>query len=380
MTFQKLETGAGVHELMNVLAFNSGSSSLKFGLYLVEEHRLTTLFSETIANVDQELAIARVIKNIADSNLRAPDVIGHRIVHSGPRLQQHCLIDESVMLHLESAIAFAPLHMPAALSLIRLAQAYFPGLPQVACFDTSFHADLPDVARVLPIPKEYQAERIQRYGFHGLSCESIIHQLGVDTPGRMVIAHLGNGASVTAVKDGKSIDTSMGLTPAGGVMMGTRSGDLDPGVLLYLLREKKIDVNSLDEMINHRSGLLGVSGQSADMRDLQESSAVNADARLAVQMFCYSVQKQVAAMISVLDGIDMLVFTGGIGENHASVRSGICKGLSWMGVHLDEVRNGSKSHFVKKSIGNDKSRCRVAVLESLEDEQIVHHSRELIVP
>src|SRR6185437_10407939 len=163
---------------------------------------------------------------LTDAHLPAPAAIGHRIVHGGPHLRRHCLIDESVLRQLESAAAFAPLHVPAALAVIRYAREHFPGLPQVACFDTAFHARMPDVARVLPLAPELRQAGIQRYGFHGLSCESILRQLGSDVPARVIIAHLGNGASITAVKDGKSIDTSMGLTPTGGVIMGTRSGDL----------------------------------------------------------------------------------------------------------------------------------------------------------
>src|ERR1700692_1823401 len=205
----------------------------------------------------------------------APAAIGHRIVHGGPKLRQHCLIDDSVLRQLEAATAFAPLHIPAALSVIRFAQGHFPGLPQVACFDTTFHAELAAVARVLPISKELQLEGIQRYGFHGLSCESIVHQLGNDVPNRLVIAHLGNGASVTAVKDGKSIDTSMGLTPSGGVIMGSRSGDLDPGILVYLMRELAFDAAKLERMIDHRSGLMGISATSSDMRRLHDASFEN---------------------------------------------------------------------------------------------------------
>jgi acetate kinase len=242
----------------------------------------------------------------------APAAIGHRIVHGGPRLRQHCLIDDSVLRQLEAASAFAPLHIPSALSVIRFAREHFPGLPQVACFDTTFHAELADVARVLPVSKELQSEGIQRYGFHGLSCESIVHQLAKALPNRLVIAHLGNGASVTAVESGRSIDTSMGLTPTGGVIMGTRSSDLDPGVLVYLTREKKFDAAMLEELVDHRSGLLGISGLSSDMRRLHEAASSNADARLAIQIFCYSVRKQVAGMIAALDGVDLIVFTGGI--------------------------------------------------------------------
>ena len=217
-------------------------------------------------------------------------------------------------------------------------------------------------------------EGIQRYGFHGLSCESIVHQLANDLPNRLVIAHLGNGASVTAVKGGKSIDTSMGLTPSGGVIMGTRSGDLDPGVLVYLMREKKFDAAMLEDLVDHRSGLLGISGVGSDMRRLHEAASSNADARLAIQMFCYSVRKQVAAMIAALDGVDLVVFTGGIGENDGEARAAICGGLSWIGVSLDEARNRSANN----PINDAASRCRVLVLTSQEDEQIARHTRALI--
>ncbi|MDP1648348.1 MAG: hypothetical protein Q8M01_09135 [Rubrivivax sp.] len=245
---------------------------------------------------------------------------------------------------------------------------------RVACFDTSFHAELPEVARVLPIAKELRSQGIQRYGFHGLSLESIMHQLGDELPTRLVIAHLGNGASITAVKPGKSIDTSMGLTPSGGVIMGTRSGDLDPGVLVYLMREKKFDAASLEALVDHRSGLLGISGLSADMRRLHEAAASNRDARLAIEMFCYSVRKQVAAMIAVLGGLDMLVFTGGIGENDVQVRTEICAGLAWIGVSLDDSRNRTASN----PVSDGASRCSVRVFASQEDEQIARHTWALL--
>ena len=380
---------------LNILALNSGSSSLKFGLYCVgsariemllsgeaesigdkkgtfhaQDSRGNALLSETILIADQREAIVRIGRLLADSEMPAPAAIGHRIVHGGPRLRQHCLIDDSVLQQLEDAAAFAPLHIPASLSVIRFTQEHFPGIPQVACFDTSFHAELPDVTRVLPIPKELQSEGIQRYGFHGLSCESIVQQLASDLPERLVIAHLGNGASVTAVRAGKSIDTSMGLTPAGGVIMSTRSGDLDPGALIYLMREKKFDAAILEELVNQRSGLLGISGIASDMRQLHAAAWSNADARLAIQMFCYSLRKQMAAMIAALDGVDMIVFTGGIGENDAQARAAICDGLSWIGIRLDPARNQSAHNPVNDPV----SRCAVHVLASQEDQQIARHS------
>ena len=223
-------------------------------------------------------------------------------------------------------------------------------------------------------PKDLQREGIQRYGFHGLSCESIVHQLASNLPDRLIIAHLGNGASVTAVKGGRSIDTSMGLTPTGGVIMGTRSGDLDPGVLIYLMREKKFDAAMLEELVDHRSGLLGISGVGSDMRRLHEVASSNADARLAIEMFCYSVRKQLAAMIAALDGVDLIVFTGGIGENDGEVRAAICAGLSWIGISLDEAKNRSANN----PINDPASRCAVLVLASQEDEQIARHTWALL--
>ena len=381
-----------------VLALNSGSSSLKFGLYLVRslrtemlisgeaqsigdekgkfyarDSRDNALLSETVSIPGQREAIVRIGRLLADSKMPAPAAIGHRIVHGGPKLRQHCLIDDLVVSQLEAATAFAPLHIPSALSVIRFAQEHFPGCPQVACFDTTFHAELPEVARVLPISKELQLEGIHRYGFHGLSCESIVHQLGNGLPNRLVIAHLGNGASVTAIKAGKSIDTSMGLTPTGGVIMGTRSGDLDPGVLVYLMREKKLDATMVEELVDRHSGLLGISGVGSDMRQLREAASSNVDARLAIQMFCYSVRKQVAAMIAALDGVDLIVFTGGIGENDGEARAAICGGLSWIGVGLDEARNRSAHN----PINDPASRCAVHVLASQEDEQIARHTWSL---
>ena len=372
---------ASAQSELNILALNSGSSSLKFGLYRVSASRAdrllsgeaesigaangrfhaqdshgTSLLSETSDIPDQQRAIVRIGQLLSDSKMPAPSAIGHRIVHGGPKLRRHCLIDDSVLRQLEAASAFAPLHTPPALSVIRFAQEHFPGLPQVACFDTTFHIGMPDVARVLPIPREWQSEGIQRYGFHGLSCESIVHQLDGAVPNRLIIAHLGNGASVTALKSGKSVDTSMGLTPSGGVIMGTRCGDLDPGVLVYLMRERHFDAAGIEEMVDHGSGMLGISGVSGDMRRLHDAASSNADARLAIEMFCYSVRKQIAAMIAVLDGVDKIVFTGGIGENDGEVRASICGGLSWASIN------------------------RVQVLASQEDEQIARHAWALSRP
>jgi acetate kinase len=330
-----------------VLALNSGSSSLKYGLYGVSGSGTEALLCGEADSVEQ---IGRLL---AERKLPEPAAIGHRVVHGGRRLRRHCVIDAAVLDQLEAATVFAPLHAPAALSVMRSALERFAGRPHIACLDTAFHARLPEAARTLPIPRELQAQGIERYGFHGLSCESIVRQLNDAVPERLVIAHLGNGASITAVKGGRSIDTSMGLTPTGGVIMGTRCGDLDPGVLVYLLRENKLEAAQLEDLVNRRCGLLGVSGVDADMRRLHEAARSNADARLAIEMFCYSVRKQVAAMSAALGGLDLLVFTGGIGEHDATVRTAICDGLSWLP-------------------------CAVRVLPAQEELQIARHTWQLL--
>lgn len=365
-----------------ILTLNGGSSSLKCGVHRMHASRCETLFTDVVELADGKHAFDGIASRIQQSRLPALDAIGHRLVHGGTALRQPCRIDDTVLLQLEGAAAFAPLHLPSALALIRMASARFPRVPQFACFDTGFHATLPDVSRVLPIARELQREGLQRYGFHGLSCESIVQQFGTSLPQRLIIAHLGNGASITAVRNGRSIDTSMGLTPTGGVVMSTRSGDLDPGVLLYLLRVTKLDAGAIEGLLNHRSGLLGVSGVSGDLRQLHAAAVANVDAQLAIRMFCQSVCKQIAAMIAVLDGVDLLVFTGGIGENDGAVRAEICRGLSWIGIRLDPTLNqpagGAPNSTRLGPIHDSASRCAVRVLASQEDAQIARHAWDLL--
>ena len=326
-----------------VLALNAGSSSLKFGFYSVGTCGSRALLcGAEEAPLEGQAAVAQILQRIKEQGLPKPVAVGHRIVHGGSQCRRHTLIDGAVMQHLEAATAFAPLHVPPALALVRAAQGAFPGVAQVACLDTAFHADMPDVARTLPIPRELLTLGIERYGFHGLSGESIVRQLGNDLPPSLVIAHLGHGASVTAVAQGASVDTSMGLTPTGGVIMSTRCGDIDPGVLAYVVREHGYDAAQLEAMIDQRSGMLGISGFSGDMRalrtDAASNSPSNADAQLAIAMFCASVRKQIAAMTAVLGGVDLLVFTGGIGENDASTRASICKGLDGLGIRSEAMQ------------------------------------------
>ena len=369
-----------------VLALNAGSSSLKFGLYRAHEKSADIAFSgeieyagdgsgtlsvddakgrrlktDPVSDREPRHAVECIRRLLAELAAPAPCAIGHRIVHGGMQVRRHCLIDPQVMHQLEAASAFAPLHVPPALALVHAMQLAYPSTPQIACLDTAFHADLPEAARTLPLPRELREQGIQRYGFHGLSCESIVRQLDAGLPPRLVIAHLGSGASVTAVASGKSIDTSMGMTPSGGLIMATRCGDLDPGVLAYLMRERNYDSAGIEELIDHRSGLLGISGLGNDMRELHVASATHPDAKLAIDMFCDSVRKHIAAMAAALGGIDMLVFTGGIGEHDAVVREAVCEGLSWMGLTSPGIPAG----------------CRVRVLRTHEEQQIAIHAAAL---
>jgi len=381
---------------LHVLSLNTGSSSFKFGLYRVGVDRAELLMSGEAEGIDDPAAsfhardadghklattpsqcgaVVRLAMLLDESDLPSPDVIGHRIVHGGPHLREHVLIEGDVLDRLDRAAAFAPLHTPPALAVIRFAQEHFPGVAQVACFDTAFHAGLPDVARMLPIPLRFRAEGVERYGFHGLSCESILARLDHPLPRRLIVAHLGNGASVTAIRDGRSIDTSMGFTPTGGVIMGTRSGDIDPGVLIYLMREHRLDAAMLEDLIDHRSGLLGISGVGGDMRALRRAAPTNADADLAIRMFCASVRKQIAAMAAALEGVDMLVFTGGIGEHDAEARASICGGLSWLGIDIDASGNIA----ARETISAPGSTCAVRVLRSDEDRQIARHAWQVAV-
>jgi len=339
------------------LVLNSGSSSLKFAAFNMAASDMRVIVTGQVDPANADAAFAEIDAELRRAGAGPPIAVGHRIVHGGPRLLKHCLIDEAMMGELKAAEPFAPLHVPASLALIAMATARYAACPQVACFDTAFHAAMPDIARTLPIPRALREEGVHRYGFHGLSCESIVHQLGADLPARLIIAHLGNGCSVTAVRSGRSIDTSMGLTPTGGTIMSTRTGDLDPGVLLHLMRVHGCDADGLETIVDKQSGMLGISGLSGDMRDLHRVAA-NGDADLAVAMFCRSVAKQIGAMMTALGGADMIVFTGGIGEHDPIVRQRICADLAWAGV-ADSP--SSRSAFA------------VTTLPSAEEAQIARH-------
>src|SRR5882762_8332934 len=353
---------AGENDL--ILILNSGSSSLKFGLYRRgpdDEEVVLTGSAEGNGRDDGTLRIRssdgatlvqreRIRQSQGDAlNALAaakrehaggvPACVGHRVVHGGPQLCRHQVITPQVLEQLGSAVHFAPLHIPQALSLIAAAQAIFPGAKQFACFDTAFHQTIPEVAAHLPLPQRYFDAGVRRYGFHGISYESLVHHFGAKLPKRAIFAHLGNGASLCAVRDGKSIDTTMGLTPTGGIPMGTRSGDLDPGVILYLLRNEEFDADSLEDLLNHHSGLFALSSGEGDVKALQERALANgAAARLALDVFAVAVRKQIGAYIALMGGVDLLVFAGGIGEHSEQVRSGATEGLESFGLTADKVQ------------------------------------------
>lgn len=350
---------------MIVLAVNCGSSSLKLGLYDGDPNSPRLLCEAEAEEIggdrgglefrsadgpavvegrgfpDHQSALNFILEEIARRNFPAPSAAGHRIVHGGPHLRAHQRLTPRVLEEIRAAAAFAPLHLPAAISAIEAVTHRLPHIPQAVCFDTAFHRTLPDVTRLFALPRSLADQGVFRYGFHGLSIESILATLSDNlepVPARLIIAHLGNGCSITAIRDGKSIDTTMGLTPTGGVMMGTRTGDIDPGVLLYLLRSGAYTREQLEKLIDHQSGLLGVSGASSDVRKLLEPRTTDPHAALALEMFCYQVSQSIAGMAVALGGVDALIFAGGIGENAASLREEISSQLYPIGITAEQCR------------------------------------------
>lgn len=332
-----------------ILCLNSGSSSLKFAGYQLDDARETLLAKGAVEHIgrsearvriqgtdstvlmdrpdtvaDHQAAVQTVFTALEHVQLPRPSAVGHRVVHGGPEHVAPEHVTPPLMSALGHLVAFAPLHLPAEMLGIEAVAARFPDLPQVVCFDTAFHRCMPEVAQRFALPRALWDQGIRRYGFHGLSYEYIVETLGTATPGRTIITHLGNGASMVAICDGHLLDTTMGLTPTDGFMMGTRSGDLDPGILLHLMQEYHYDDRRLEQLVNHEAGLLGVSGSSSDMKTLLEIRAHDPAAAQAVDMFCYQVRKHIGALTAVLGGLDTLVFTGGIGERAAAVRWEVC--------------------------------------------------------
>ena len=382
-----------------ILVINSGSSSLKFGLFVErggDEHALVrgnadaigsergqleiideqgkTLTKESQRFDSQKEALTHITKQLAAFKYETPAAVGHRMVHGGPHLVTHQLITDSVLSTLQKSVHFAPLHIPPAVELIRHTETLFPQVPQFACFDTAFHQTMPDAAYRFAIPEEYFAKGVRRYGFHGLSYASIVHALGKHLPAKAVVAHLGSGASLVALADGRSVDTSMGMTPTGGIPMGTRTGDLDPGVSLFLMRHEKLDADALESLLNHSSGLTALGGTN-DMRKLQTAAdAGNHDAQLAIEIFCRSIAKTVASYAAVLGGLDLLAFSGGIGEHSAAVRANVCRRLGFLGIAMDADRNAASSAV----ISSDSSQVTIRVTPSEEEVQIARECRALL--
>jgi acetate kinase len=382
-----------------ILCINVGSSSCKFALYSISggtesvlaegaadrigssggKIKIRDATGHSLAESDRELARPQVaVDALFDEfeRLKLPrlDAVGHRIVHGGANHVAPEFVTPALLTDLKRLIPFAPLHMPGGIEGIEAVAARHPKLPQVACFDTAFHRGMPARAERFPLPRELYDAGVRRYGFHGISYEYIMRALGADVPRRLIIAHLGNGASMAAVHNGRPLDTTMGFTPAGGFMMGTRPGDLDPGVILYLLQQKKYDAARLGELVNQKSGLLGVSALSSDLKTLLDARATNADAALAIEMFCYQIKKAIGALSAALGGLDLLVFTGGIGEHAAPVRAEVCAGLAHLGLAIDARRNDAG----EDTISAVDSRCSVRVIPTNENLMVALHTARLV--
>ena len=366
-----------------ILVLNSGSSSLKFGTYqpgATDEEPLltgsadgigrdngslhirsadgTSLLQRDCTNESQSDALATLAEAIRGHIDGMPVAVGHRIVHGGPELYNHQIITPKVLDQLRSAVHFAPLHIPQALSLIASAQSIFSSATQFACFDDSFHQTMPEVAFHFAIPQRYADAGIRRYGFHGISYESLVHHFGAQVPQRAIFAHLGNGSSLCALRNGMSVDTTMGLTPTGGIPMATRSGDLDPGVIIYLLRNGKLDADKLEDLLNHQSGLFALSCGEGDVKALEErAGSGDQKAQLALDIFALSVRKTIGAYLALLGGADLLVFTGGIGEHSEPIRAASTQGLEALGLTSDKIK----------------------VIPTEEERQIARHCRQMLI-
>lgn len=391
-----------------ILVLNSGSSSIKFSIYEAADGGRAKLFEGAVDGIGTDLgkfwikdadgkklvdqtpalptravAFGLVAEVMHSPNFPTPAAIGHRVVSGGPTIHENQRITPELVDEMERYTSFAPLHTPIAVYIMREALRLFPGTPNFAILDTYFHRTMPEVVRRMPIPSEYADMGVRRYGYHGISYESIIYQLQPDVPERLVVAHLGNGASITAIRNGKCLDTSMGLTPTGGIISGTRTGDIDPGVLLFVLRKiaettenTAAAADQLEVFVSKKAGLLGVSELSNDMRDLREAiNAGNAKARLAVDKFVWTLQRWIGSFYAELGGLDLLVFTGGIGENDIASRAEVCAGLGSLGIVLDPARNNVRGAAV---ISAENSPVTVRVIPPAEDLMIVNHVVRLL--
>lgn len=384
-----------------ILTINSGSSSIKFSLYEAGpdpacqiEGRLEriglasgqfsafdaeghTLASTSLVLPDHEAALKELFGWLATrSEGRGMGTVGHRVVHGGAEYASPRRIDRELLHALKRLSPFAAEHLPHEIKAIEAVSSTFPGLPQVACFDTSFHRSMPQTATTFAIPAEFRAEGVIRYGFHGLSYEYIMEELSRLDPdrsrGRTIIAHLGNGCSMCAVKEGVGVDTTMGFTPLGGLVMSTRTGDLDPGIIVYLLKTRGYDSDELNELLNRKSGLMGISGISSDMADLLKKEAAAPSAALAIEVFCYQAKKFIGALAAALGGLDTLVFTAGMGENSPEIRERIVQGLGFLGLELDLDRNKKNGPVISKGP------VQVRVMKTNEELMIARHAWRVV--
>lgn len=377
----------------NILAINGGSSSIKFAIFAVDPslqmkckgqiERIGTPnclfsaqgndlgegFSKPVVAEDHMAAMTMLLDWIEENERKYGLIaVGHRIVHGGPNFHEPQRLTTELVEELRRLIPLDPAHLSEEILIMETMQRRFPDLLQVVCFDTAFHHDLPRVARLLPIPRRYEAKGVRRYGFHGLSYEFLMGELArTEKPavarGRIILAHLGNGASLAAVRDGRSIDTSMGFTAASGVPMGTRSGDIDPGLAWYLARTEGLNAKQFDDLVNFKSGLLGVSETSSDMRDLLLHESEDSRAADAIAIFCYQIKKWIGAFAAALGGLDTLIFAGGIGENIPAIRARICADLEFFGIELDDARNERNEDMISA----DAARVRVRVMRTNEE-------------
>lgn len=381
-----------------LLTVNAGSSSVKFTVFRGDDIS-NAVFTASVENIGQVASLVTVngsVKSVDATTyttaiklligalteeipLGSITAVGHRIVHGGPNYYKPQLITSQLLDDLRTLVAFDPEHLPAQLSLIEVFARQLADVPQVACFDTAFHHDLPTSAQLLPIPRRFAAEGIRRYGFHGLSYDFIVTELRrvegeAAANGKVIIAHLGSGASLVGLKDGKSVDTTMGMTPASGIPMSTRSGDLDPGLALYLQCTQGYTLDKFNHMVNFESGLLGISETTADMRKLLELEDHDERAKEAIDLFCYQVKKSIGGLAASLGGINTLVFTGGMGENAPKVRAKICEGLEFLGVMLDQGQNQQSARLISAST----SQAGVHVIHTNEAITIARQTSEIV--
>lgn len=362
-----------------ILVFNVGSSTVKYALFATsdgDEH-VSRGSIEFKSDVDCDRVTTGVLDELdRQSQLARVTAVGHRLVHGGSRFREAVIIDSKVREALRELISLAPNHLPLELRAVDAVSKRLPHLPQLACFDTAFHSGMPLVARRFGVSRKISESGVVRFGFHGLSYEYVVTRLRKSDQlmPRTIVAHLGNGASLVALVDGVSVDTSMGMTPTGGIVMGTRSGDLDPGAILFMLRSLRFSVADLEEAVDKEGGLLGISEYSADVRTLLSARTTNPKATEALEVFTYQARKVVGAYAAALGGLDLLVFTGGVGEHAPEIRGSICNGLQFLGIEIDDARNRSNA----ETISTDASRVRVDVMVTNEEAMIARHVRRVL--